>query len=294
MKNLKPLYKWTGGKRKEIKIFDKYFPNFIKNNEKYTYIEPFFGGGAVYWYLANNHKNIINDIDYDLINFLNVLKTKDSNFLNRIKDISLNINKISELEKDGTLDIKTAKIQRGEYYYGLRNLDRNNGLKELSNIDRAIRFFVMTSLAFNGMRRFNSKGEFNIPYGNYKTLSNVELLESLYHHELLSSTNIMNTDFENILIDNDFENTFIFLDPPYTRDFKEYSHGNIFDDNEQIRLSNVLKSLKKSKWMLIINNDDFTNGLYTDYIKDKYSLKYGTNIKNRYSQDTEHLIICNY
>jgi site-specific DNA-adenine methylase len=65
---LTPIYKWTGGKRKEIKIFSKYYPDFTKNNN-YTYIEPFFGGGAVYWDIeANNY--IINDIDNELINFL--------------------------------------------------------------------------------------------------------------------------------------------------------------------------------------------------------------------------------
>jgi hypothetical protein len=67
---MNPLFKWTGGKRKEIKIFSKYFPSDYE-----TYIEPFFGGGAVYWYL-NANKNIINDVDVELTNFLKVIKGK--------------------------------------------------------------------------------------------------------------------------------------------------------------------------------------------------------------------------
>ena len=44
---LKPLFKWTGGKRREIKIFSEYYPDIINNN--FTLVEPFLGGGAVYW-----------------------------------------------------------------------------------------------------------------------------------------------------------------------------------------------------------------------------------------------------
>ena len=59
---MKPIYKWTGGKRKEIKNFSKYYPSFVKEGSDYKFVEPFFGGGAVYWSL-NSKNNIINDID---------------------------------------------------------------------------------------------------------------------------------------------------------------------------------------------------------------------------------------
>jgi len=96
------------------------------------------------------------------------------------------------------------------------------------------------------------------------------------------------------MINNDNDNVFMYLDPPYTRDFKEYSHGNVFDDDSQKELSKVFKSIKKGKVMLIINKDEFTTSLYKDYIKDEYDLKYATNIKNRYDNNVKHLIITNY
>ena len=167
---LDPIYKWTGGKRKEIKTFSKYYPDFIKNNEDYKFIEPFFGGGAVYWSLEAD-KNVINDIDTELVNFLKVVKESPDEILKMSKIVSDKISEISKREKEKSLTISEAKTERGTIYYEWRNKDRKDGLKYLSDIDRAFRFLIVNQLAFNGMRRFNSKGEFNIPYGNYKSFN---------------------------------------------------------------------------------------------------------------------------
>jgi DNA adenine methylase len=290
MTELKPLYKWSGGKRKEIKIFKDYYPDFVKENNSYKYIEPFFGGGAVYWSL-NAKYNIINDIDTELIIFLKQIKNNSFNLIKRINSLSIKISKISQLEKENKLTKQDAKKLRGEYYYLWRNKDRNGGLKNLTKEDKAFRFFLVNQLSFNGMRRFNSKGEFNIPYGNYKSF-NIHISDE--HINLLNKTGIYNKSYNEIMLNNDNDNTFIYLDPPYTREFKEYSHNNSFGNDQQIKLFNIFKNMKKSKIMLIINKDDFTYNLYKDYIKHEYDLKYSTNIKNRYDNSVKHLIICNY
>lgn len=75
--HLKPLIKWSGGKSDEIKIFEKYFPD---NYD--TYIEPFIGGGSVYFYL-NPKKAIINDIHKELIDFyMSISNGKSKIFMN--------------------------------------------------------------------------------------------------------------------------------------------------------------------------------------------------------------------
>jgi DNA adenine methylase len=284
-----PIYKWTGGKRKEIKIFSKYYPDFTTNNN-YTYIEPFFGGGAVYWGIeANNY--IINDIDNELINFLNVIKSNSDLIIDLCNEYGNKILEITEREKNKTISIADAKKERGLFYYEWRNKDRNGGLKNLSVIERAFRFLLVNQLAFNGMRRFNSKGEFNIPYGNYK-LFNHNIKEK--HISKLKNTEIFCGDYKELLLNNDNENTFIFIDPPYTREFKEYSHENVFGEKDQIELFDTFLNVKNAKIMIIINKDDFTSNLYKDFIKDEYDLKYSTNIKNRYDNSVKHLIITNY
>lgn len=287
---LDPLYKWTGGKRKEIKIFSAYYPEFVKKSNDYKFVEPFFGGGAVYWSL-NANKNVINDIDGELINFINHAKSNPDDIRNAIKELSTNIKSISDLEKSKYITIAEAKTRRGVYYYNWRNKDRNNGLETMTSLDRAIRFYIVNQLAFNGMRRFNSRGEFNIPYGNYKSIS-IDLTDK--HVDLLNRTEIRNGSYKDVMLDNDTENTFIYLDPPYTREFKEYSHENIFGTDQQIELANIFKSMKNAKVMIIINKDEFTTNLYDGYIKNVYDLKYSTNIKNRYDNSVQHLLITNY
>jgi len=287
---LDPIYKWTGGKRKEIKVFSSYYPDFVNNSEKYTFVEPFFGGGAVYWSL-NADKNVINDIDVELVNFLNEAKTNPEEIRQAIKLVGNSIKSVSDLEKSKQLSIAEAKTNRGVFYYEWRNKDRKDGLKDLTSTERAIRFYLVNQLAFNGMRRFNSRGEFNVPYGNYKSL-NINLSEK--HIELLNRTEINCGSYKEIMLNNDNKNTFIYLDPPYTREFKEYSHENVFGPEQQIELANTFKSMKNAKIMIIINKDDFTSELYDGYIKHTYDLKYSTNIKNRYDNSVQHLLITNY
>lgn len=287
---LDPIYKWTGGKRKEIKTFSAYYPDFVKKSQDYTFVEPFFGGGAVYWSL-NAKRNVINDIDSELVNFLREAKSNPDAIREAIKSVGDSIKDVSDLEKSKQLTISEAKTNRGLFYYEWRNKDRKGGLKDLTTTERAIRFYLVNQLAFNGMRRFNSRGEFNVPYGNYKSLN---LNMSDKHVELLNRTEINCGSYKDIMLNNDNENTFIYLDPPYTREFKEYSHENVFGPEQQIELANTFKSMKNAKVMIIINKDDFTSELYDGYIKHTYDLKYSTNIKNRYDNSVQHLLITNY
>ena len=68
--NVKPFLKWVGGKRKLIPQLEVKFPAYIKNNE-FTYVEPFLGGGAMFFYLISKYsikKAYLNDLNDKLIN----------------------------------------------------------------------------------------------------------------------------------------------------------------------------------------------------------------------------------
>lgn len=83
---LKPLIKWSGGKTDEIKQFISYFP------ENYNlYIEPFVGGGSVFFYLQPT-KAVINDVHTELIDFYNSIK---NNYINDIYEF-MNLNSNNE------------------------------------------------------------------------------------------------------------------------------------------------------------------------------------------------------
>ncbi len=259
---LKPIIKWTGGKRREIKKIEPYLPNKIDR-----YVEPFVGGGALFFYL-NNQNSIINDYEFDVYNFYNFV---DDDEFNSIINEWKNITDHDEMER--------------QYYYF-----RDNPFPDDDRI-RAAQFVYINQLAFSGMRRFNKQGKFNVPFGHYKSFNPKITIEQ---RQLLSTTIVKNESAMNIIGDYDDENTFIFLDPPYTRTFKTYSAGSEFGENEQIELFECLDNIKNAKWMLIINEDDFILSLYKNYFINSYPLKYGVNIKNRFSTDVKHLVIRNY
>lgn len=277
---LTPLFKWAGGKRKELPYITANLPDdFTK--KPYTYVEPFLGGGAVFWGLRNPYRNVINDFDFDLVNFYKQMKVQDPEFLNHLE-------KASDLFADKT---KTSEQEKLFYYW--RDKDRNGKITELSLPTRAARFWIVNQLAFSGMRRFNSKGEFNVPFGRYKSL-NISQLKNQEHINLLQTTTIMNGDYKNVLDISDNPDTFIFIDPPYTRVMKTYSAGNKFGDEEQEVLADKLKSLKNAKFMVVIDKSPLTQTLYKNYIRLEYDLKYGVNIRNRFDSNAQHILVMNY
>lgn len=258
---MKPVIKYSGGKRREIKFFQHWIPD---NYDKY--IEPFVGGGAVYFYLEPQ-KSIINDINKDLINFYKTLANNRDKLIKEVDSLKNN----------------------EETYYKIR--DMMNGFIDKEYMSATIYAYINRT-AFSGMVRYNSKGHFNVPFGRYKNYnpSNFFTLEA---SELLQRTEILNIDFEKIFeISN--EDDFLFLDPPYDSTFKDYVPGG-FSIKDQKRLAKCFKN-SKSKCLLVISDTPLIRELYKDYIKEEYHKTYAINVKNRMlkNNSTKHLIITNY
>lgn len=257
-----PLYKWSGGKRNEIKLFKEFYP---KNYE--LYIEPFFGAGAVYFDLLPE-KAIINDIHPENINFLNQIKN------GKAKDI---------------YDLMLEFPNNEKTYYFVRDeFDAND------NVKKAFRFFYLRKTCYRGMLRYNQSGKFNIPFGRYKTYNFEELLDKNYF-DILQNTEIYNTDYKEIFKKYNDENNFVFLDPPYDSEFTDYGYCK-FDRQNQIELAEIFKTTK-NKCLMIISETPFISELYKDFIKGKYSKKYAFKLHDgRIGDeiDKNHLIITNY
>ncbi len=278
---LSPMFKWTGGKRREIKHFKDMYPDYILNQDmEATYVEPFVGGGAVFFDLNHPGDNVINDFETDVTNFYKQAGKRDKTFLKTVA-------KMETLYKSGTHDQQEAE------YYRLRNMDREPGVDKISEGLRAGRFYVTNQLAFSGMRRFNGNGEFNVPYGHYKSFNPV-ILKSAEHLALLQRTNILNGDYKDVLKKFDNPKTFIFIDPPYTRVMKKYGNTDEFGDKEQHELAAALNNLQNAHYMVVIDKSPLTEAIYANSIKKTYSLKYGVNIKNRFKTDVQHIVATNY
>lgn len=260
--HLKPIIKWSGGKGDEIKLFEKYFP------EKYDiYIEPFVGGGSVYFYL--NPKNaIINDIHKELIDFYRSIKNGKSQ-------------EIYDFMENTPNDENT--------YYKVRD-----EMEMKDELDSAKRFYYQRKTCFRGMLRYNKNGKFNIPYGKYKTINYTDLLNKNYE-TLLGRTEILQKGFEYIFENYNDENNFMFLDPPYDSEFTDYGYCQ-FGKEEHQKLAFYFKNTK-IKCLMIIGKTQFIEELYKDYIVDEYDKKYKFKIyDNRVGDEinAKHLIIKNY
>jgi len=262
IKHLKPLIKWSGGKGDEIKMFEKYFP------EHYTtYIEPFVGGGAVYFYL-NPDKAVVSDVHSELIDLYKSIGNGKGH-------------EIFVFMKENPNDEDT--------YYKVRDKMEIN-----DTLDSAKRFYYQRKTCFRGMLRYNKNGKFNIPFGKYKTINYNEIINKEYEM-LLGKTEILNKGFDYIFENYNDESNFMFLDPPYDSEFTDYGYCQ-FGKEEQKKLALLFKKTK-IKCLMVIGKTKFIEELYNGYIVDEYDKKYRFKLYgNRIGDEinTKHLIIKNY
>lgn len=255
------------------------------------YFEPFFGGGAMYFHIEPE-RAVINDINTKLMDFYRAVQ---QNYQHLSKELAM----IEEIYSNNRADYEALKQQHPDervvdkneaLYYNMR--DMYNGLKEPKYSDAALYYFI-NKTSYSGMIRYNTKGEYNVPYGRYKHL-NTSLL-SEHHHYLLLNTDIYNSDYKNIF-DLTENNDFVFLDPPYDCIFSDYGNEEYrdgFSEENHRKLANDFQNLN-CKAMLVIGATSLTRELYRGSIKAEYDKNYSVNIRNRFHAEAVHLIVTNY
>ena len=282
---MNPVLKYRGGKSREIPRFLQYIPDDFNR-----YIEPFFGGGAVYFYLEPDNA-IINDLNTRLMTFYQELR-------NNYPEMRKQLDELQSLYEKNQKEYKRLKTlspnervpnANEELYYKMRELfNHPNG----EFLDGVLYFFI-NKTAYSGMIRYNNSGEYNVPFGRYPNLNTRLITEQ--HSELLQRTELYNLDYKKIF-DMAQEDDFIFLDPPYDCVFNDY--GNIdmmngFDEEQHRRLAEEFKKLP-CRALMIIGKTPLTEELYKDYIFDEYYINYSVNIKNRFNNDKMHIVVKNY
>lgn len=291
-----PVIKWPGGKRREIKFVEDLVPSDVD-----TIVEPFFGGGAFSLNFIDKFKIIGADIDRDLVHFYNLISNES--FIEKLKLIcewwdqngSEKPQFLAKLNKYFEAHRKSPTVKH-EFYYACRSYYNFLKLNDKFNVDRALMFYLLRELSFSSMFRFNSHGEFNVPYGGH-AYNGKSLLNKLKLVIELSKKNltVRLSDFINIIDENkEKENVLIFLDPPYDSVFKDYN-SNSFGQKDQIRLRDSLTN-SKAKILMIINDTNFIRGLYDveGFFITSFDKKYSVNFKNRNNQSVKHLIISNF
>lgn len=280
------MIKYRGGKSKEISHFISNMPEHYNR-----YIEPFFGGGALYFYLEPQNA-IINDVNTKLYSFYKQMQEEYPSVRKQLDELQM-VYEQNQKEYEGLK--KKHPEERVEnkneaLYYKIRDMFNH---KIESEYLEAVVYFFINKTAYSGMIRYNAKGEYNVPFGRYKNL-NTKLITDK-HYELLKRTEIYNYDYSEIF-NMAGKNDFIFLDPPYDCVFSDYgneAYRDGFGENEHRRLANDFANLS-CKSMLVIGKTALTEELYGKYIVEEYDKSYAVNIRNRFKADAKHIIVTNY
>lgn len=298
----KPFLKWAGGKGQLLSKFRDYYPSELKNNKIISYFEPFIGGGAVFFDIAQNFKiesAYLYDINEELILAYRVIQ----------KDVNKLMEFLYRYEKQ--YHILNEKKQ-SEYYKGMRetfnyqrfNIDYDK-YSELW-VPRAAQIIFLNKTCFNGLFRFNSKGEFNVPIGRYKNPKILNEINLKKVSKVLGLATIKRADFRSI--HNDIRNnSFIYYDPPYrpiskTSSFTSYSKHQ-FRDKEQVLLADtfskfncdsILQMLSNSDPKNYDKNDNFFDELYKDYYISRVPAKRMINSVASKRSAVSEIIVTNY
>jgi DNA adenine methylase len=248
-----PIIKWAGGKRKLSPIIASYLGTGYN-----AYYEPFAGGAAVMFYLEPKNA-ICFDINKELINFYETIKNAPTDLADE-------------------LETEFYPRHSEQFYYEIRNWDREEGFDRRSPISRAARFAYLNKCCYNGLWRENNKGQNNVPWGHQNAPAFVS------REQIISVSNyFVNKNVRFILGDYKRVNKFakkgdlVYFDPPYDIEqglngFISYS-ANRFSHAHQIELKSICDSLINKGVKVAVSNSG------TKFIKELYNdTRYSINV----------------
>jgi len=254
----KPFLKWAGGKTQLLAEIDRRLPAGLRNGQIDTYIEPFVGGGAVFFYIAQRYSDInkfyLFDINEDLVFCYNSIK----------ENVEAVIAELRILQS--TFFAKRTSDLRKQLYLSVR---KEFNLEKVSHFSfaTAAKLIFLNKTCYNGLYRVNKKGEFNVPFGDYKKPPICDENNLRNVSEVLQKAEILYGDFE---VSEKYitQKTFIYFDPPYrplssTASFTSYSKDN-FTEQDQIRLAKFCKHLDRKGAKFLLSNSDPKNEDPTD------------------------------
>ena len=277
-KKPKPFLKWVGGKGKLVAEFSALMPESYKN-----FYEPFVGGGALFFYVTPKH-GFINDINTGLVGAYENVKNNSDTLIKLL----LKIQAIYY-----TLDEEARK----DFYYKIR--EEYNQIKDPLSLRKSCHLIFLNKTCYNGMYRENSKGGFNVPFGNYKQPLICDADTILADSEVLKTTKITSLSFQDAVL-HASKGDFIYLDPPYyplskTSNFTSYSVFG-FVEEDQVRLKNTYDALHKKGCFVMLSNSSalFIKDLYKQYRQETVLANRAVNCKATGRGKIEELLILNY
>ena len=253
----KPFVKWAGGKTQLLDEIDKRLPKEdISAGQIDTYVEPFVGGGAVFFHVAQEYPQFnrfyLFDINADLVNCYNAIKN----------DIESVIEELRELAEA----FRRKRTRRKDFYYQIR---------AAFNADRSpAKLIFLNKTCYNGLYRVNRRDQFNVPFGDYKKPTICDEANLRNASEVLQDAEIICGDFTDSEEHID-SRCFVYFDPPYrplsaTASFTSYSKAS-FSEQDQIRLAKFCRRIHNEGARFLLSNSDPKNENPADhFFEDHY------------------------
>jgi len=270
----RPFLKWAGGKNQLLAQFENYYPGELRRGEIEQYIEPFIGGGAMFFAIMQKYPircARISDINQDLILTYQVIRQQPIPLLELLEDYQKQYHHTAEENRSSLfLSVRTQ--------FNSQKIEIDDKKFSAAWIRRAAQFIFLNKTCFNGLFRLNSKGQFNVPFGQYKNPNILGSDNILAVSRILQQTEIQVSHYEHCY-ESANEKTLIYFDPPYrpvskTASFTRYA-GFEFTDNEQLKLAHFFRKLDREKHAkLMLSNsdpknenpdDDFFEHIYAGY-----------------------------
>lgn len=235
----RPILKWAGGKTQLLAELRARVPH------RYgRYIEPFVGGGALFFELEPS-KAIIADSNPELVNLYRALQTDHDRVVSYLADFE----------------------NTDSFFYRLRRLR----FEKLEPAFAAARTIFLNRTCYNGLYRVNRRGEFNVPFGRYKNPSFCQPDAIRAAARALADVQILLGDYKDILRDHARADDFVFLDPPYLpvsefADFKRYTKEQFYEDDQR-ELAQEVKRLQNLGCHVLLTNSNhpLVHELYGNY-----------------------------
>jgi len=248
----KPFLKWVGGKTKLVPELVEMFPKKFNN-----YFEPFVGGGALFYEVIQKYKvgfSSINDINKKLITAYVQIKQNPKELILLLKEIDK--------------EYKKLLLEEQRNYFNSTRKKYNEG--NIDDTTTAAYLIFLNKTCFNGMYRENSKGEYNIPFGDQKNPNICDEENILAVSKCLKNTEITNYSFEDS-VKKCKKGDLIYFDPPYypinaTSSFTGYSKSS-FGEIEQKKLKDVFIDLANRGCFVMLSNSHtpFIEKLYKEF-----------------------------
>lgn len=225
---VKPVLKWAGGK---TQMLGELLPRVPATYGRY--IEPFVGGGAMFFALQPENA-IIADSNPELINMYHQIA-------DNVEEI------ISYLQK---------YENTSEMFYAVREQEWAN----LPAAEAAARTIYLNRTCFNGLYRVNRQGQFNVPYGKYKNPKICDEENLRAASAALKKATILCGDYLLVLDHYAQAGDFVFLDPPYLpiseySDFKRYTKEQFREENH-IELAKMIMRLHERGCHVVLTNSN--------------------------------------